>query len=107
MTGRNGFERSFLVILVLIAFYGCASRTGVSSDYKQMVALQQQRASATKAAEPPLPPGFEVTAETHEQLGDEYLREDGVGREEGMPARLKEGEEDWLAILKTHFFTRS
>jgi Tfp pilus assembly protein PilF len=74
MTGRKGFERSFFVILVVIAFYGCASKTGVSNDYKRMAAQQQQRASATKAEEPPLPPGFEATAETHEQLGDEYLR---------------------------------
>ena len=74
MTGRNGLKGSLLVILVLIAFYGCAGKQGASGDYKQMVALQQQRASATKAEEPPLPPGFEATAETHEQLGDEYLK---------------------------------
>jgi Tfp pilus assembly protein PilF len=74
MTGTKGFEGSLLVILALIAFYGCAGKQG-ASDYKQMVALQQQKASATKAEEPPLPPGLAATAETHEQLGDTYLRQ--------------------------------
>ena len=38
MTGRKGFERSLLVILVVIASYGCASKTEVSNDYKRMAA---------------------------------------------------------------------
>ena len=44
------------------------------SDYRKTVALQQQKAAATRTEELPWPPGFEATAETHEQLGDEYLK---------------------------------
>ena len=78
MTGKKRVDASLLVMLVLIACYGCAGRQGpqaMSGDYKKMVALQQQRASAPLAKEQPLPPGYEATAETHEQLGDEYLRQ--------------------------------
>jgi tetratricopeptide (TPR) repeat protein len=78
VTSSKGVKTSFLLILALIAFWGCASDTGrqaPSSDYKKMMALQQQRASATKAEEPPLPAGYEATAETHEQMGDTYLRQ--------------------------------
>ncbi len=67
-----------LLVLVLVACHGCASGTGpgaMSGDYKKMLVLQQQKASAPPAKEQPLPPGYEATAETHEQLGDDCLRQ--------------------------------
>jgi tetratricopeptide (TPR) repeat protein len=74
MDDKKGIGRNLLVILTLIALYGCAGKQGATGDYTQMVALQQQRAHATRAEEPPLPPGLAATADTHEQLGDEYLK---------------------------------
>ncbi len=78
MTDKERFSGSFLVMLALIVLCGCASGKGqqaVSGDYKNMVDLQQRKASAIKAEEPSLPAGFETTAETHEKLGDAYIRQ--------------------------------
>ena len=78
MNGKGRFEKSFFVMIALIVVLcGCATDKGhqvASSDYKNMMTLQQQKASAIKAEEPPLPAGYEATAETHEQLGDAYIR---------------------------------
>jgi Flp pilus assembly protein TadD len=71
-------EAVFLLALILAACYGCAGKQGMlapSSDYKEMLAVQQQKASAPAVKAQPLPPGFEATAETHEQFGDDYLRQ--------------------------------
>jgi tetratricopeptide (TPR) repeat protein len=79
MNGKGRFEKSFFVMIALIVVLcGCATDKGhqvASSDYKNMMTLQQQKASAIKAEEPPLPAGYEATAETHEQLGDAYIRQ--------------------------------
>ena len=78
MTDKERFAGSFLVVLYLIVLCGCASGKGqqaTSGDYKKMVDLQQRKASAIKAEEPALPAGYEATAETHEKLGDAYIRQ--------------------------------
>ncbi len=78
MGGLKVIKVSFLALVSLLYLCGCASdvskQTG-SSDYKKMLSVQQQKASATKAEEAPLPQGFEVTPATHEQLGDTYVRQ--------------------------------
>jgi len=78
MNNKKRFAVNLLVVIALVILCGCASEKGqqaVSSDYKKMVALQQQKASATKAEEPSLPAGYEATAETHEKLGDAYIKQ--------------------------------
>lgn len=72
------FTGSLFVTVVLILLCGCASWRGqqtMTGDYKKMVDLQQRKASAMKAEEPVLPADFEATAETHERMGDAYLRQ--------------------------------
>jgi len=78
MISKERFQISILVMIALILLCGCASGKGqkeVSGDYKKMVDLQQRKASAIQAEEPPLPEGYEATAETHEKMGDNYIRQ--------------------------------
>jgi Tfp pilus assembly protein PilF len=78
MIFKERFAGSLLIIFALIVLCGCASgkgQQGTSGDYKKMVDLQQRKASAIKAEEPSLPAGYEATAETHEKLGDAYIRQ--------------------------------
>lgn len=78
MTNRDRFIGSFIIIIALIIFCGCASEKGqqiVLSDYKKMMALQKQKASATRMEEPSLPIVYEATAESCERLGDAYMKQ--------------------------------
>ncbi|MEN6431631.1 MAG: tetratricopeptide repeat protein [Smithella sp.] len=78
MTNRDRFIGSFIIIIALIIFCGCASEKGqqiVLSDYKKMMALQKQKALATRMEEPSLPIVYEATAESCERLGDAYMKQ--------------------------------
>jgi tetratricopeptide (TPR) repeat protein len=78
MTGKKLFAGSLLMI-ALIALCGCASGKGkqsMSREYQKMVDLQSRKASAIRVEELALPAGYEATAETHEKMGDAYIRQD-------------------------------
>jgi Flp pilus assembly protein TadD len=78
MTNKDRFIGSFIIMVTLIIFHGCASEKGqhiVSSDYKKMMALQKQKALATRMEEPSLPIVYEATAESYEKLGDAYMKQ--------------------------------
>jgi Flp pilus assembly protein TadD len=69
-----------IVILSLLFSQGCSNNKSFqtissNSDVKKLIKLQQQKAAALKEPETPTPAGFEMTADSHEQIGDNYLRQ--------------------------------
>ena len=78
MNRQKRFAINLLATFVLIVLCGCATGKGqqaTQDNYKQMAALQQKKAAAIRAPEPDLPAGYEATAETFEQRGDNYVRQ--------------------------------
>lgn len=78
MIGKKRFKIILILMIALMVVFGCASGKGKqtgSADYGKMVELQQKKSAAVQAEEPDLPLGLEMTAETHEKMGDAYIRQ--------------------------------